>query len=167
MAEPYLGEIRMFAGNYAPDGWALCNGEMLSIVDYDALYSLVGTTYGGDGQTTFGLPDLQGRIPIHPNSNSVLAAKGGDETITLTVSELPSHSHPPRASSQPGNQQSPSGTLWAKSSVTSYLEGPGTPVMMNSQLISQAGGNMPHDNMMPSLTISFIIALQGIYPQQS
>jgi microcystin-dependent protein len=164
MSEPYLGEIRMFAGNFAPQGWALCNGQLISISENDALFTLLGTTFGGDGQTTFALPDLQGRIPIHPNATYTLGAKGGAETISLIVNELPLHTHVPYASTQTGIQPSPSDAIWATNVANTYTEGNGTPVMMNQQTISLEGGNQPHENIMPSLTITFIIALQGIFP---
>jgi microcystin-dependent protein len=164
MSDPYLGEIRMFAGNFAPLGWALCNGQVMSISQNDVLYTLLGTTFGGDGQTTFALPDLQGRIPIHPNATYTLGANGGAETISLIVNELPIHTHVPNASTQTGIQSSPSNAIWATNVANTYTEGYGTPVTMNQQTISVVGENQPHQNMMPSLTLTFIIALVGIYP---
>jgi microcystin-dependent protein len=167
MSEPYLGEIRMFAGNYAPEGWAFCNGQVLSIAENDALFTLLGTTYGGDGQTTFALPDLQGRIPIHNNGNYALGTKGGTETVTLAGADLAVHTHPPLASTQPGVQSTPSQNVWAAATKTIYSDGSGQiPVPMNSQLISSVGSGMPHDNVMPSLVVTFIIAMAGIFPQQ-
>jgi microcystin-dependent protein len=168
MSDCYLGEIRMFAGNFAPVGWALCQGQLLNISENDALYALLGTTYGGDGATTFGLPDLQGRVPIHPSSTYPLATKGGTESVTLITDQMPTHTHVPSASSTTGTQASPSGNVWAASGTSIYSNGSGQiPVGMNAQSISAEGGNQPHENMMPTLTLSFIIALQGIYPTQS
>lgn len=165
MSEPYVGEIRMFGGNYAPVGWALCNGQLLSISENEALFALIGTTYGGDGQTNFALPDMSGRLPVHPAANYSLGTKGGVEKVSITSDQLPSHTHSAKASSGPGNVSSPSSSIWAAS--TSYSDGVSiTPVAMNNQLISSVGGNQPHDNMMPSLTVSFIIALVGIFPSQ-
>lgn len=168
MSEPYIGEIRMFAGNYAPVGWALCNGQKLNIAEYQALYSLLGTTYGGDGQTTFALPDLQGRVPIHPNTTYPLGVKTGVETVTLISNQLPVHSHVPNASTTLASNPAPSGNVWALNAGNVFSDGTGqTPVAMNGQAITSVGSSQPHDNMMPSLTVSFIIALEGVYPQQS
>lgn len=170
MSEPYLGEIRMFAGNYAPVGWALCNGQLLNIADNQALYSLLDTTYGGDGVSTFALPDLQGRIPIHPSPSYALGAKGGTETVQLTISQMPTHTHTPTATTSTGSILNPNGAVWAVNpiaSLTNYSNGVGkTPIQMNTQTVASVGGNQPHENMMPSLTVSFIIALQGLYPTQ-
>ncbi|SFL21219.1 Microcystin-dependent protein [Paenibacillus sp. 1_12] len=164
MADPYVGEIRMFAGNFAPVGWALCDGQMMSISQNEALYTLIGTTFGGDGQTTFALPDMRGRIPIHRTEAYPLGAKGGAETISLITNELPLHTHVPHASTQTGTQPSPNNAIWATNVASTYTEGNGSPVTMNQQTISLEGGNQQHTNMMPSLTISFIIALEGIFP---
>lgn len=167
MSEAYVGEIRMFAGDYAPQGWALCNGQLLSILENEVLYALLGTTYGGDGRTTFGLPDLQGRIPIHTSSSIPLGTKAGTETVTLTTSQLPAHTHMANASSTVGAESSPSNAVWAPTTLENYSDGTGaTPVSMNGAALSPVGGSQPHENMMPSLTISFIIALVGIYPSQ-
>lgn len=164
--ESYLGEIRIFAGNYAPQGWALCDGRLMSIAENEALFALLGTTYGGDGQTTFGLPDLRGRIPIHPSATHVRGSKGGTETVTLTSAQLPMHTHAAQASnSTTGNVTSPTNARWAGGQA--YSDGVNqTPVAMNSQAVSTVGGNQAHDNMMPSLTVSFIISLYGVFPPQ-
>jgi microcystin-dependent protein len=168
MSEPYLGEIRMFAGNFAPVNWALCNGQILNISENEALYTLIGTTYGGDGQSTFALPDLRGRIPVHTNASYPLGSKAGSETVTLTTNELPTHTHTAVASSLPGTIDSPSNAVWAVSSGLNFSDGIGQTLSdMNPQIISAVGGSQPHDNMMPSLTISFIIALSGIYPSSN
>lgn len=167
MSESYLGEIRMFAGNYAPNGWALCNGQLLSISENEALFALLGTTYGGDGQTTFALPDLQGRIAIHPSTNYPRATKSGTETVTLVQSELPAHTHVPNANAVHSAGNYPTDALWSANNTTNYSDGAGaTPINMNPQLVSTVGGGQPHDNMMPTLTISFIISLYGYFPPQ-
>jgi microcystin-dependent protein len=174
MSESYLGEIRMFAGNFAPQGWDLCNGQLLSIAENEALFVLLGTTYGGDGQTTFGLPDLRGRVPIHVGPNYNLGAKGGTETVTLTANQMPTHTHTVQAITDAGNTSSPSNLLWAGTSGYSNYsndkDGTGNPlprVQMNAATISSVGGNQLHDNMMPTVTISFIISLYGVFPSQS
>lgn len=171
MVDCYIGEIRMFAGNYAPEGWELCNGQELSISGNEALYSLLGTTYGGNGTTSFALPDLRGRVPVHLNSQYPLGSKGGTETVTLTASQIPAHTHPVLAAQDIADQPSPQNTLWATTAgIGNYSDmkdssgQPITPVQMNANNVVSVGANQPHNNMMPSLTISFIIALQGIYP---
>ena len=121
MAQPYVGEIRMFAGNFAPAGWMLCNGQLLPISENEVLFALIGTTYGGDGQSTFGLPDLRGRVPVHQGSGFTLAEQGGQETVTLTAPQLPPHTHTAAAASAPGNNDSPGGaTAWAGVATTLY-----------------------------------------------
>ncbi|WP_338554405.1 tail fiber protein [Paenibacillus sp. KS-LC4] len=175
MSEAYLGEIRMFAGSYAPVGWAKCEGQILSISENEALYVLLGTTYGGNGQTTFGLPDLRGRIPIHRGSyqgtNYPLGMLGGTESVTLQASQLPNHTHPAIAAKTTGSDTSPQNNTWAQAAVYSTgLDGNNNPLArnpMNNNSVSYLGGSQPHSNMMPSLTLSFIIALQGIFPSQS
>lgn len=165
MSESYLGEIRMFAGNFAPQGWALCNGQLLSIAENEALFALLGTTYGGDGQTTFAVPDLQGRIPVHPSSTIPRGSKAGTETVTLTTTQMPAHTHTVNAVNTTGTLPSPSNAVWASGPVDTFATS-GTPTAMNVASISAAGGSQPHDNMMPSLTISFIISLYGVFPPQ-
>jgi microcystin-dependent protein len=169
MIERYIGEIRMFAGDYAPEGWALCNGQLLQISENELLFSLLGTTYGGDGVTTFGLPDLRGRLPVHPNGSTILrGSTGGTEAVTLTPSQLPVHTHPAQAIEDEGTTGSPNGAYWSNSGMYHYADGSvGSLVTMNPQAIQAAGNNEPHDNMMPSLSISFIIALSGLYPPQN
>jgi len=164
--QPYLGEIRMFAGNFAPQGWAFCNGQLMAIADNTALYSLLGTTYGGDGQTTFALPDLQGRIPVHLGNSYNLGQNGGAETVTLTVNQMPSHTHSVNAQSENGMVGNPTNAVWASSSIKPY--GTGTPnELMSASAISAVGGSQPHENMMPFACISFIISLEGVYPSQN
>jgi microcystin-dependent protein len=170
--DPYLGEIRIFGGNFAPLGWAFCAGQMLPIAQYDALFSLLGTTYGGDGQTTFGLPDLRGRAPIHAGqgpglTNRTPGEMGGSETTTLTVSTLASHTHVPQAAPDPGTSSHPTDNVWAASSIgdKQYAAAPDT--SMNPATISATGGNQPHENRQPFLAANFIICLEGIYPPRS
>jgi microcystin-dependent protein len=167
MAQPYVGEIRIFAGNFAPVGWMFCEGQLLPISEYETLFNLIGTTYGGDGQSTFGLPDLRGRIPLHQGNGFTLAQTGGAETVTLTVSQIPSHSHPLLATSNMGNQTSPTNNVLAQSSVTSlYIED--TPTANLSPLaIASTGGSQPHNNFQPYLCVDFIISLFGIFPSQT
>ena len=169
MAQPYIGEIRMFGGNFAPAGWMFCNGQLLAISENDTLFNLIGTTYGGDGQQTFALPNLQSRLPIHQGqgpglSNRVLSETGGTETVTLTVNHLPSHTHIPNSSST-ASGDSPANSYWGTTSAKPYGAAPGNAVM-NAASVANAGGNQPHDNMVPYLCVSFIISLFGIYPSQ-
>lgn len=166
MGQPYVGEIRMFAGNFAPAGWMLCQGQILPISEYETLFVLIGTTYGGDGQDTFALPNLQSRVPIHQgtggNGTYIIGETGGVESVTLTVNQIPLHSHPPLGQSGNGSS-APGGGVWATSTQNIYTDG--TPaILMNPQAIGQAGGNQPHDNMMPYLGLNFIISLFGIFP---
>jgi microcystin-dependent protein len=176
MAFPYHGEIRMFAGNYAPAGWALCNGQLLQIVDYEVLFQLIGTTYGGDGQTTFAVPDMRGRIPIHMSTSPPVVAPvvttrglgetGGDEQVTLSVTQLPAHTHV-GATVAAASKTSPVWNLTGDTGVNLiYAEGPGSPVMSQSSF-APAGGSQPHNNMMPFMCVNFIIALTGIFPSQT
>jgi microcystin-dependent protein len=170
MGEPFIGEIRMVGFNFAPAGWALCHGQTMAISENDALFTLIGTTYGGDGQETFNLPDLRGRIPVHAGqgpglSNRTLGEVSGTETVTLTTQQIPVHSHPAQAQTGAGNQASPSNGVWAASGQGQYGVGTGNAAMKNT-LISASGGSQPHDNMMPYTTISFIISLFGVFPHQ-
>ncbi|WP_288579623.1 MULTISPECIES: phage tail protein [Lysinibacillus] len=169
MSDQYLGEIRMFSGNYAPQGWAFCDGREMKISNNEALYSLIGTTYGGDGVSTFALPDLKGRIPIHQGeisttkTNYSLGQKDGTEKVTLTLDQLANHSHGIQCASDGGTSNSPQDNVWAKSSVQQYsLANPDA--KMKSSAVSAVGGNQAHENMMPYLTLTYIIALQGMYP---
>jgi microcystin-dependent protein len=164
VSDPYVGEIRIFAGNFPPVGWMFCQGQVLPINEYDTLYNLIGTTYGGDGQSTFQLPDLRGRLPIHQGSGFVLGQLAGTETVTLNTQQIPAHSHPFMASTSPGSASSPSGNMTASSTALSiYYEAvPTNPMGPNS--IALAGGSQPHDNFQPYLCLDFIISLYGIYP---
>jgi microcystin-dependent protein len=166
--DQYVGEIRMFGGNFAPQGWLFCAGQQLNISEYEVLFSLIGTTYGGDGMTTFRLPDLRGRIPINQGTSNIGTVYhkgqiGGSETITLVTNQIPQHTHSVNVSPSNGETNNPANAVWAGSSVTQYSTG--TPNnMMAGQAISVSGGSIPHDNMMPFLAISFIIATDGIFP---
>jgi microcystin-dependent protein len=167
MAQPYVGEIRMFAGNFAPAGWMFCEGQLLPISENETLFNLIGTTYGGDGQSTFGLPDLRGRIPIHQGNGFILAETGGAEEVTLTLNQIPIHSHAMLASTNVAGGVSPSNAVLGESnSLTLYRAGvPAT--AMNGQSLTPAGGSQPHTNFQPYLCVSFIISLFGLFPSPS
>ncbi len=164
MAQPYVGEIRIFAGNFAPAGWMLCDGQLLPISENETLFQLIGTTYGGDGQSTFALPDLRGRIPVHQGNGTTLAEQGGAEEVSLTVNQLPAHTHPFLAVATAGNQISPAGNLLANSfNVTPYINDAPTGDF-NAAAVASVGGSQPHENRMPFLCVNFIISLFGIFP---
>ena len=164
MAQPYVGEIRMFAGNFAPAGWMFCEGQLLPISENETLFNLIGTTYGGDGESTFALPDLRGRLPMHQGNGFVLAETGGAEEITLTVNQLPAHSHAFLGAGTDGNQTPAPGALPAHSqNVTPYINLP-PDTNMNAQIVLPVGGSQPHTNFQPYLCIDFIISLFGIFP---
>lgn len=170
--DPFLGEIMMWAGNFAPRGWALCNGQLLPISQNTALFSLLGTTYGGNGQTTFALPDLRGRVPIHHGqgpglSSYSLGQVGGEETHTLTVQEIPAHQHALQGSSANGTSASPAGLLPARNPAGIPAYGSTADAAFHASAIAPAGGGQPHNVMQPYLTINFVIALQGVYPSQN
>ena len=170
MADPFVGEIRMFAGNFAPRGWAFCDGQLLAVSSNDALFSLLGTIYGGDGRTTFGLPDMRGRIPLHAGSGPglsprTLGSKAGTEMTTVTVAQLPSHSHTAQGTSAAASTSNPNGTLPAVATANTYFAGNG--VDMNSQAIGNTGGGGAHANLQPALAVNFIIALFGIFPSRN
>lgn len=168
MSQPYIGEIRMVGFNFPPAGWASCNGQLMDIAQNDTLFTLIGTTYGGDGQNTFALPNLSGRIPIHMGtgpglSTYTIGQSAGVETVTLLSNQIPSHSHLPMSQSNNGTLGSPQNGIWAGSTNSLYTTN--TPnVPMRNGLIGAAGGNQPHDNMMPFVAINFIISLFGIFP---
>ena len=166
MAQPYVGEIRMFAGNFAPAGWMFCEGQLLPISENETLFQLIGTTYGGDGESTFALPDLRGRIPIHQGNGFILAETGGAEEITLTVNQIPAHSHPLLASASQADSGTPTGRVAAEESFAGfdfYIESPPT-VNMAATAIGPVGGSQPHTNFQPYLCVDFIISLFGIFP---
>jgi microcystin-dependent protein len=170
MSQPYVGEIRMVGFNFAPSGWAFCDGSLLAISQFDVLFNLIGTTYGGDGQNTFALPNLQGRIPFHQGTSAsgdtlVIGQLSGTETVTLTPNQLPSHTHTLGGNSSAGTQPSPAGGFWAQSSLKAYSTAAPAHAMASSA-VSSVGGNQPHDNMPPFLAINFVISLFGIYPSQ-
>ena len=172
MGQPYIGEIRMFAGNFAPAGWAFCDGQLMPISENDALFTLIGTTYGGDGQETFGLPNMQSRIPIHAGTGAggitrIIGEMAGVEQVTLTTQQIPVHNHSFVASTAVGTQNAPAGEVLASgSTVLTYR--PTAPTQpMAAQSISPTGGSQPHDNMVPFLCINYIISLFGIFPQQT
>jgi len=165
MAQPYVGEIRIFAGNFAPAGWMFCDGQLLPISENETLFQLIGTTYGGDGQSTFAVPDLRGRIPVHQGNGVVLAETGGAEEITLIVNQFPAHSHPMLAvGGAAGSQISPAGALPAQSfNVTPYINDAPTG-NFHPGAVGSVGGNQPHENRMPFLCVDYIISLFGIFP---
>ncbi len=169
MSSPYIGEIRMGGWNFAPVDWAFCDGSSLLISDYSALFNLIGTTYGGDGQTTFNLPDLRGRVPIHQGTGSsgtlVIGSSGGTETVTLDLDQIPAHSHPLNAQAAPGNQPSPSGGVWADSALGQFSNGPPTTSMAAS--LQDSGGGQPHDNMSTFQAVTFVISLFGVFPSMN
>jgi microcystin-dependent protein len=167
MATPYLGEIRMFAGNFAPQGWALCNGQLLAISQNDPLFNLIGTTYGGDGQNNFALPNLQGRLPVHQGPGFVLGQAAGVEMVTLLTSQMPTHTHNLAARGAIGTQSSPQNGLLAASTVAALYYEDATDVNLDPTSISVTGSNQPHENMQPFLAINFIIALDGVFPSQT
>jgi len=164
MAQPYVGEIRMFAGNFAPSGWMFCEGQLLPISENETLFQLIGTTYGGDGQSTFALPDLRGRIPIHQGNGFILAETGGAEEITLTASQIPAHSHPLLGNQGNGTQANPANAIPASSTLLmAYAAEPASSAMAPT-CVSSVGGSQPHTNFQPYLCVDFIISLFGIFP---
>lgn len=173
MSNPYIGEIRLFAGNFAPLGWAFCQGQLVSIAENDALFSLIGTIYGGDGQQSFGLPDLRGRVPVHQGNGSglsprVIGERAGTETVTLTTAQLPTHSHSLVATSASASATAgPAGGVLASASVKVYGSGAPTTPMATAAIAPTSGGGQPHENMAPFLALNYIISLFGIYPTQS
>jgi microcystin-dependent protein len=170
MAQPYVGEIRMFGGNFAPAGWMFCEGQLLPISENETLFNLIGTTYGGDGQSTFALPDLRGRLPLHFGNGFILAETGGAEEVTLTVSQIPAHSHALLATTNSATGTAPNNAVLpartTASTITAYgLDNPGGPLSASS--ITSTGGSQPHNNFQPYLCVDFIISLFGIFPSQT
>lgn len=172
MSDPYVGEIRMFAGNYPPVGWSFCDGQLTAIGDAEALFNLIGTTYGGDGQSTFALPDLRGRLPVHMGTGPGLSPRTpgevlGAESATITTATMPAHSHTPQAAGGAATSPTPSAGVWASVSTGAAYAGFPATVPMNPSLVGPVGGNQPHENLMPALCVSFIIAMYGVYPSPS
>lgn len=172
----FIGDIRLFAGNYAPQGWMFCNGALLSISENDTLFALIGTTYGGDGQTTFAVPDLRGRVPVGQGtgpglSNRVLSQTYGTETVTLLPTQMPQHSHALNATTATGTSPQPGGRLFAQTGLDNlYGPAPATdpqPQVLAANAVIASGGSQPHDNIMPSMGLNYIIALQGIFPSRN
>jgi len=161
---PFLGEIKMFAGAFAPVGWRFCDGALLAISENDALFNLIGTTYGGDGQSTFAVPDFRGRIPLHQGTGFVMGQASGVEEVTLTVQQIPSHSHLMIASNAASNTPNPANATTAVNNVVQFFSGDAPSSNMAATAISATGGNQPHTNFQPYLCVSFIIALEGVYP---
>jgi len=166
MSQPFVGEIRMFGGNFAPAGWMFCEGQLLPISENETLFNLIGTTYGGDGQSTFALPDLRGRLPIHQGGGFTLAETGGVEEVTLTVSQIPAHSHPMLASNDIPTQTSPQGNVTGQAATKIYRSGNPT-VSLNPGSMGSTGGSQPHNNFQPYLCVNFIISLFGVFPSQT
>ncbi|GAA6137315.1 tail fiber protein [Arenicella sp. 4NH20-0111] len=166
MSEPFLAEVRMVGFNFNPRGWAFCDGQILPINQNQSLYSLLGTTYGGDGRTSFGLPDLRGRTPLHKGDGYQLGQKSGAETVTLTAAEMPNHSHTLRASNSPGDKRGVMGRVLASAEMYRNYEA-ATNTALRSGSITNAGGGQAHNNMQPYQTLSFVIALQGLFPSRN
>jgi len=166
VAEPFLSEIRLMSFNYAPQGWAMCNGQLLPINQNQALFSLLGTTYGGNGQTTFALPDLRGRVPIHFGAGFTLGQQGGEQAHTVTAAEMPEHTHPVQAGTGDGSLIIPGGAMLARTPASPYIA-PANLQAMSPTTISAVGGSQAHLNMQPFLTLTFCIALIGIFPSQN
>src|SRR6187401_3447498 len=164
MAQPYVGEIRMFAGNFAPAGWMFCEGQLLPIAENETLFQLIGTTYGGDGESTFALPDLRGRIPIHQGNGFILAETGGVEEVTLTVAQIAAHTHPMLASGAAGANSDPSNQTTAQHPTMSLYAAVDPSVALLPAVVGSIGGSQPHNNFQPYLCVDFIISLFGIFP---
>ena len=164
MAQPYVGEIRMFAGNFAPVGWMFCEGQLLPISENETLFQLIGTTYGGDGESTFALPDLRGRLPMHQGNGFILAETGGVEEVTLTIQQIPSHLHPLLASTGTATSTTPGNNVAAATQAVTYFNLLENPANMSPQSIGPVGGSQPHTNFQPYLCVNFIISLFGIFP---
>ena len=166
--QPFIGEIRLVPFNFAPVGWAFCDGQLMAISENTALFALIGTTYGGDGQTTFALPDLRSRVPVHAGPGFVLGQAGGVETVTLTVNQIPAHTHAAAADNNAGTAAAPDGKVWAASNnYYQFAPASGSPSAMNAGAVGLNGGSQPHDNMLPFLAVNFILSLFGIFPSQN
>jgi microcystin-dependent protein len=172
MPDPFIGEIRMFGFGFAPQGWAQCNGQLLPIQENTALFSLLGTSYGGDGRTTFALPDLRSRVPVGQGQGPGLSSyaqgqAGGAETVTLTAAQMPGHVHPVKASSTTADSDQPAGRTLARSAGHIYTDKPAASTDMNAAMLGQAGDSQPHGNIQPCLAVNFCIATEGIFPPRS
>lgn len=168
MSEPFLAEVRIVAFNFAPRGWAFCDGQILPINQNQSLYSLLGTTYGGDGRTSFALPDLRGRVPIHVGGGHTLGQKTGEEAHTLAVNEIPQHMHVHQASDTVADEQVPAGNVLARSTATDPIwAAPSAPQNLAGGTVTNTGGGQAHNNLQPYLTLSFCIALQGLFPSRN
>jgi microcystin-dependent protein len=167
MAQPYVGEIRMFGGNFAPAGWQFCDGSLLPISEFDTLFNLIGTTYGGDGQSTFAVPDLRGRLPIHQGNSFTIGQNGGVENVTLTVQQIPAHTHAYLGSSSVSNDPNPGGNVVGQSTTISLYESQAPSAAMAASGIGSIGGSQPHNNFQPYLCVDFIISLFGVFPSQT
>jgi microcystin-dependent protein len=171
MSNPYIGEIRMFAGNFAPANWALCQGQQLPISQNETLYNLIGTTYGGDGVNTFNLPNLTSRVPFHQGSNAgntlVIGQSAGEEQVLLTVQQIPQHTHSPLCNSTSSNSPKAAGNYWGTGGSAAFVAAASANANMNAGTVGQIGGSQPHDNRMPYVAVNFIISLFGIFPSQN
>lgn len=165
MAEPFIGEIRMFPFGFAPRGWAECNGQILSIQTNQALFAIIGTTYGGDGRTNFALPDLRGRVPVHPGNEIAFGQRGGEQNHTLSQNEMPAHTHQAMAYSAASTSNQPEGNAWAQTLSGSYTESADT--TMSAGALVTAGNGQPHENMQPYNVVTFCIAISGIFPSRN
>jgi microcystin-dependent protein len=164
MTQPYIGEIRIFAGNFAPVGWMLCQGQLVPIAGNEPLFQLLGTRYGGDGQATFALPDLRGRLPLHQGNSFVLGQTGGTETVTLTTQQMPAHNHPLLASSNNAGGNAPAGNVTGQVGAIQIYREVAPATAMSGNAIGPQGGNQPHENRQPFLCVNFIIANFGVFP---
>ena len=169
MSSPYVGEIRMFGGNFPPNGWMTCDGQILQISQYDTLFNLIGTTYGGDGQNTFALPNLSGRVPLHMGTGTLgttytIGEMGGVQTVTLTIPQIPNHTHPFLASTNTAGGQDPTNNTVGQVGATQIYHAANPTAAMSGNAVGPAGGSQPHDNMQPYLAFTYIISLYGIYP---
>jgi microcystin-dependent protein len=169
MSQPFIGECRMVGFNFAPSGWLICQGQLAAIADYTALYTLIGTTYGGNGQSNFGIPNLQGRVPVHQGQGLVVGQYGGQETVALTIQQLAAHSHPLLASSSNGTSNNLQNSVLTGGPNVVYITNPAQPPpkAMKATALTNAGGSQPHDNLQPYLALNWVISLFGVFPSAS